>query len=130
MKNKIRIISIISYSLIILMGQMIGLPFICWLIFTSFDFGNIDQLFAIFGVVGIVINLTKWKNNIPLTIISFILMLSPIISRLMQVEIGLFDYLAFQIPLTIFIITYLTFIVINIINRKTAYNSRLARLGF
>lgn len=107
------------------MGQMIGLPFICWLIFTSFDFGNIDQLFAIFGVVGIVINLTKWKNNIPLTIISFILMLSPIISRMMQVPIELFDYLAFQIPLTIFVVTYLMFIVMNIIHKKTAYNSSL-----
>ena len=102
---------------------MIGLPFICWLIVTSFDFGNIDQLLAIFGVVGIVINLTKWKNNIPLTIISFILMLSPIISRLMQVQIELFDYLAFQIPLAIFIITYLTFIVLNIVNKKIAYYS-------
>ena len=123
MQNKIRIISLISYSLIILMGQMIGLPFVCWLIFTSFDFGNIDQLFAILGVIGIVINLTKWKNNIPLTIISFILMLSPIISRLVQVQIELFDYLAFQIPLTIYVVMYLTFIIMNIFNKKTAYNS-------
>jgi hypothetical protein len=105
------------------MGQMIGLPFVCWLIFTSFDFGNIDQLFAILGVIGIVINLTKWKNNIPLTIISFILMLSPIISRLVQVQIELFDYLAFQIPLTIFVVMYLTFLIMNIFNKKTAYNS-------
>ena len=118
MKNKIRVISIISYSLIIRMGQMIRLPFICWLIFTSFDFGNIDQLFAILGVVGIVINLSKWKNNIPFTIISFLLMSSPIISRMVQVPIELFDYLAFQIPLIIFIIMYLTFIVMNIINKK------------
>ncbi len=102
---------------------MIGLPFICWLHFTSFKFGNIDQLFAIFGVVGIVINLTKWKNNIPLTIISFILMLSPIISRLAQVQIEMFDYLAFQIPLTIFVVTYLTFIVMNIYNKKTSIKS-------
>lgn len=118
MKNKFRIISLLSYSLIILMGQIIGLPFICWLLFTSFDFGNIDQLFAIFGLVGIVINLTKWKNNIPLTIISFLLMLSPIISRLLQVKIELFDYLAFQIPLIIFVITYLMFIVMNITHKK------------
>lgn len=100
---------------------MIGLPFICWLIFTSFDFGNIDQLFAILGVVGIVINLSKWKNNIAFTIISFLLMSSPIISRMVQVPIELFDYLAFQIPLIIFIIMYLTFIVMNIINKKTTY---------
>jgi hypothetical protein len=29
MKDKIRILSIVSYLLIILVGQMIGLPFIC-----------------------------------------------------------------------------------------------------
>jgi hypothetical protein len=114
MKNVIRTISIISYMLIILAGQMIGLPFILWLIFTTLDFGNIDQLFAIFGLVGIILNLTKWRTNIIATILSFTLMLSPIISRLVQVPIEMFNYLAFQIPLTTFIITYLTYIIINI----------------
>lgn len=95
---------------------MIGLPLICWLIFACFAFGNIDQLFAILGIFGVLINLTKWRNNIPLTIVSFILMLSPIVSRLVQVPIEMFDYLAFQIPLAIFIITYLTFVVSNIMH--------------
>lgn len=113
MKNIIRTISIISYTLIILAGQMIGLPFILWLIFTIFDFGNIDQLFAIFGLIGITLNLTKWRTNIIVTILSFFLMLSPIISRLVQVPLEMFDNLAFQIPLTIFIATYLTYIIIN-----------------
>jgi hypothetical protein len=75
MKDKIRILSIVSYLLIILVGQMIGLPFICWLILRFFDFGNSDQLFAIFGVIGVGINLTKWKNTL-VTIVSFALMLS------------------------------------------------------
>lgn len=30
--NSVRIDSIISYLLIILAGEMIGLPFICWLL--------------------------------------------------------------------------------------------------
>jgi hypothetical protein len=64
--------------------------------FTVFDFGNSDQLFAIFGVIGVGINLTKWKNTL-VTIVSFALMLSPIISRLTQVPIEMFDYLAFEI---------------------------------
>ena len=63
MKNVIRTTSIISYVLIILAGQMIGLPFFLWLIFTTFDFGNIDQLFAICGLIGIILNLTKWRTN-------------------------------------------------------------------
>ena len=122
MKEKIRIISIISYLLIILVGQMVGLPFIFWLIITVFDFGNIDQLFAIFGVIGVGINLTEWKNNKLLSIVSFALMLSPIISRVIQVPIEMFDYLAFEIPLTIFIIAYLTFIALNILEKKTECN--------
>ena len=36
---------------------MIGLPFILWLIFTTFDFGNIDQFFAILGVTGIILGI-------------------------------------------------------------------------
>lgn len=113
MKNVFRWISIISYLMIILAGWMSGIPFIIWLIFEAFDFGNIDQLFAIFGLVGIILNLTTGKTRIDVTIVSFILMLSPVISRLVQVPIEVFNYLAFQIPLTIFIVSYLTYIIIN-----------------
>jgi hypothetical protein len=113
MKNGIRITSIISYCLIILAGQMIGLPFILWLLFTAFQFGNIDQLFALLGIVGIILNFTKWKTKIFVTVQSFLFMLSPIVSRLVQVPIEKFNYLAFQIPLTIFILTYITYIIIN-----------------
>lgn len=127
MKNLIRIISIISYLLIILAGQMIGLPSILWLIFTVFDFGNIDQVFAIFGFIGITLNLTKWKTNIIVNILSFLLMLSPIISRLVQVPIEMFNYLAFQIPLSIFIISYLTYIILNVKEKKLLVTSSLAK---
>lgn len=48
-------------------------------------------------------------------------MLSPLISRLVQVPIEMFDYLAFQIPLAIFIVTYLIYIIINA-KEKPAYN--------
>ena len=102
---------------------MIGIPFILWLIFTIFDFGNIDQIFAILGIIGVVLNFSKWKNKILITIISFILMLSPLLSRLLQVGIEKFDYLAFQIPLTIFIVTYIIFIIINIKEIKTLSDS-------
>ncbi len=113
MKNGIRITSIISYFFIILAGQMIGLPIILWLLFTAFQFGNIDQLFALLGLVGIILNFTKWKTKIFVTMLSFLLMLSPIVSRLVQVPMEKFNYLAFQIPLAIFILTYITYIIIN-----------------
>jgi hypothetical protein len=121
MKNISRSISIISYLIIILTGEMIGIPFILWLIFTIFDFGNIDQIFAILGIIGIGLNFSKWKNKILITIISFIFMLSPLFSRFLQVGIEKFDYLAFQIPLTIFILTYSFFIILNIIDIKKSY---------
>ncbi|MCL9806892.1 hypothetical protein NAT51_15255 [Flavobacterium amniphilum] len=119
MKNIIRSIAILAYLSIILMGEMIGLPFFFWLIFTSLHFGNIDQLFAILGLIGIGLNLSKWKNSIPITLISFLFMLAPILSRIAQVPIEKFDYPAFKIPLWIFIITYIVFILLNIFNRKT-----------
>lgn len=113
MKNIIRWISIISYLSIILVGWMSGIPLIIWLIFTAFDFGNIDQLFAVFGLMGIILNFTKWKTSIKITILSFVLMLLPVISRLVQLPIEMFNYLAFQIPLMIFIVTYLGYIITN-----------------
>jgi hypothetical protein len=39
-------------------------------------------------------------------------MLSPIVSILVRVPIEKFNYLAFQIPLTIFILTYVTYIIV------------------
>lgn len=125
MKNILRTISIIFYLSIILSGSMIGLPFVLWLVFTMFNFGNIDQIFAILGVIGVGLHFTKWKNNILITIVSFFLMLSPLISRLLQVEIEKFNYLAFKIPLAIFIITYLLFIILNIVEEKKYFKQRL-----
>ena len=107
---------------------MIGLPFVFWLIFTIFDFGNIDQVFAILGIIGIGLNLTKWRNKILITFISFILMLTPLTSRLVQVQLEKFNYLAFQIPFAIFCITYLIFIIINI-KQKLRTTAVLRNLG-
>ncbi|WP_245168976.1 hypothetical protein [Chryseobacterium sp. RR2-3-20] len=92
---------------------MIGIPLIFWLIISAFYIGNIDQIFAILALIGIILNFTKWKNRISITILSFVFMLSPIISRMVQVPIKMFDYLSFEIPIIIFIITYLTFIILN-----------------
>ena len=98
MKDKFRIIAIVSYLLIILKGDIIGLPFFLWLLFTVFDFGNIDQLFALFALLGVSMQLTKWKNKKLFTLLSFVLMLSPLKSRVVQVPLEMFNYRAFQIP--------------------------------
>jgi len=50
-----KLAAIISYLLITLNGWFIGLPFCVWLAITLFDFGNIDQIFALIAVVGLVL---------------------------------------------------------------------------
>jgi hypothetical protein len=123
-KEKIlKIITLISYSLIILMGQMIGLPFLFWLIWTSFEFGNSDQIFAVLGLIGLIIMFTTYYNRRIFKVLSFILMLIPIIRRLTEIPLEKFNYLTFQIPLFIFIITYLILIFKPNNEQKTGYNT-------
>ncbi|MES2772674.1 MAG: hypothetical protein V4722_00725 [Bacteroidota bacterium] len=106
-----RVTAIISYLLIILMGQIIGLPVLLWLIFTLFDFGNIDQLFALMAIVGLTIisinhNKIRTSKILALDLLCFLLLASPIIRRMTAVPIELFNYLAFIIPTTLFALFY------------------------
>jgi len=116
----LKIFSIASYSLIMLMGQMIAIPFILWLGFTVFDFGNIDQLFAFLGLLGMILSFIKSKHPVLISLISFALMISAVASRLIHVSSEALNYPAFTIPFFIFIATQilLTFLIINS-KRKT-----------
>ena len=114
-----KIIAIVFYLLIILVGQLIGLPFFYWLLYTLFDFGNIDQLFAFLGVVGLTISFIKLNSTrtfkvLLLDIICFMLLASPIIRRMTAAPIELFNYLAFIIPTTIFSLFYIVSICYSI----------------
>ena len=91
---------------------MIGLPFFFWLLFTLFDFGNIDQLFAFLGVIGLTITFINRNKNRTLTIllidiICFLLLASPLVRRMTAIPIEKFNYLAFIIPTTIFGLFYI-----------------------
>lgn len=119
----LKAISLTSYSLIILMGQMIGLPFLFWLIWTSFEFGNSDQLFAVLGLIGLVLVFTKYYKRRVLKVLSLVLMLTPIIRRLTEIPLEKFNYLAFQIPLLIFILSSLILIFKPNKEEKTGYNN-------
>ncbi|MGK0447143.1 MAG: hypothetical protein ACJA2M_000915 [Polaribacter sp.] len=88
---------------------MIGILNIIWLFWTSFEFGNKDQIFAIIGLVGLILIFTKYYKNRILRVLIFGLMLTPIVRRLTEMPIEKFNYLAFQIPLLIFITTFLIF---------------------
>lgn len=91
---------------------MIGLPFFFWLLFTLFDFGNIDQLFAFFAMVGFVVvcinrNKTRTAKVWALDLLCFLLLASPIVKRMTAVPIELFNYLGFIIPTATFVLFYL-----------------------
>lgn len=91
---------------------MIGLPFFIWLLFTLLDIGNIDQFFAFFGVIGLTIsfvtfNSAKTFKILLLYVISFMILASPLIRRLTAIPIEKFNYLAFIIPTTIFVLFYI-----------------------
>lgn len=107
--NYVRIIALVFYSVIMLMGQMIGIPFIFYLIFTVFDFGNSDQIFAIFGLIGFFMQLVKpnktpSKNELIFYLISFVLLLFPLVKRLFSIPIENYNYLAFVIPVSGFLL--------------------------
>lgn len=100
----VKMIALLSYFSIILMGEMIGIPFVLWLIVSITEFGDVSQLFAFLSIVGILILFSNWYSHGIIKVVSFILMLSPIAFRLSEVPLEKFDYLSFQIPLFVFII--------------------------
>jgi len=113
-----RYISIIAYSVIMLKGQIIGLPFLFWLAFTVFDFGNVNQLFALMGILGLIIPLrNRNKNRIHKILFAdfmcFILLATPIIGRLNAVPLAMFKYGAFIIPTATFILCYIISLVLS-----------------
>jgi uncharacterized membrane protein len=104
-----RIISIVAYCVIILKGQMIGLPFLLWLVFTIFDFGNINQLFAFLAVLGLILisrnwNKTRTQKILLIDFVCFMLLTIPLISRLNAVPLSMFNYGAFIIPMAVFML--------------------------
>lgn len=107
-----RIVSVIFYLFIILAGQMTGVPFFFWLLFTLFNFGSVDQLFAFLAVVGLVTicinhNGVRTSKILALDLLCFLLLASPIVRRMTGVPIELFNYLAFIIPTTLFVFFYI-----------------------
>jgi hypothetical protein len=88
---------------------MIGLPFLLWLVFTIFDFGNINQLFAFLAVLGLILisrnwNKTRTQKILLIDFVCFMLLTIPLISRLNAVPLSMFNYGAFIIPMAVFML--------------------------
>lgn len=116
MTNKLRNIlvgiSLLSYLLIMLNGSMIVLPFGLYILFSLADFGTLNQLTALLALTAFVIVLRTstgklTKKWVLFHGLAFILLCTPLINRLTDVPIELFNYGAFIIPLVIFVILYL-----------------------
>ncbi len=104
--NAFKNISIIAYVFIFLKGDMIALPFICYLLFSLFDIGTIAQLYSFFALAGLIIILTQTqinKQTFICKILALGLLVLPLIGRLTSVPIELFNYSAFILPSIIFI---------------------------
>ena len=119
MFNKLRYVSLVFYSFILLMGQMIGIPFIIWLLFTIFDFGNSDQIFAIIGLIGFFFfffkpNTKSTKKEVIFYLISFLFLLIPLIKRILSIPIETYNYFAFIIPIICFMILQIIALIIKI----------------
>jgi hypothetical protein len=111
------------------MGSMIGISFFCWLLFTVFDFGNSDQLFAIAGAIGLILCFATLDSTRTLRILlsdicSFFLLVSPIIWRMNAVPVELFNYAAFIIPASLFCLFYFCSLYFSI---KQYYQHKKAR---
>jgi hypothetical protein len=114
------------------MGQMIGIPFFCFLMLALMDFGSIDQLFAFFAAIGLAISFItmdspRTNRILLLDILTFFLLSSPIIRRITAVPIELFNYLAFIIPATVFAFFYIVSIYFSV--RQYLQNGQLERLN-
>ena len=109
-----------GYFAIILMGQMIGIPFFVWLFLTLFAFGEIDQVFAAFAVWGLILivknrNKSRTLQILFIDFLCFLLLAMPIISRLTAVPIALFNYNAFIIPASVFVLFYFLSLILSVV---------------
>src|SRR4030095_7142862 len=113
--SSFKIISIISYLLIFLNGEMISIPMFFYLPIATFNFNSpLQALTSALGLFGLLYLLTlairtNQNGRFLNYLIIFILLLSPIIQRLLSVPIRLFNYSMFIIPCLLFIVFYLAF---------------------
>lgn len=112
MNRVIKIISLLSYSLIMLSGFIIALLLLFWLVGGCFSFGTLEQLYSIIGLTGFIGDLLNRYNSIKYKVIFFLIMLVPIKEPLLTFPIEGFNYPSFYITLVIFLIfqLYLIFI--------------------
>ncbi|GEM_PF-4704992 len=114
MTKKIRTVALISYFFIFLKGSMIKMPLGSILFLSIFDLTTLK--WTIYGIIGFILEITNLNmkpNRITyfLSLLSFILLLIPIINRLLMFSWDWFNYPLFYIPLSIFLICHFVAII-------------------
>ncbi len=127
-KNLIKILSLLSYCLIMLNGSMIALPFIFYLIFSSVGIFHLEiinqSITSLVGIIGLLMLIKSFQEDkdtlksIFINLISFLMLLVPIAERLSSVPIDLFNYSGFKTPLILFLILFIIYIFMSILDYK------------
>lgn len=107
-----RTLSIISYLFIFLQGSMIILPFGCLLVTGIFDAEPIMKFFIALADITllfllIISNKKRRNSTLFLELLSFILLLLPLIHLLLSFSFKWFNYFLFLFPTACFIILFL-----------------------
>ena len=111
-----KIIAFTSYLFIFFNGWMISMPMFFYLPASAFDFSEPPQaISSILAIIGFIITLLLFfsstsKKYLFWYVLVFLLLLCPLIQRLTSVPIGLFNYPLFIIPVSVFLISYLLFL--------------------
>lgn len=111
MYNLFKLLSLVSYSVIMISGSMICIPLIFCLFSWMFEAGTLIQLFAILAFVAIICSffLFKYKRSLQIVLIEiglFAMLSSPLIERLLSFETPYFNALYFIIPCCLFVVFY------------------------
>jgi hypothetical protein len=110
-----KIISIISYCLIIIQGSIIRLPLIIVLLSSLLESNLADVITSIFALIGLaaifIISIyAKSKIFFCTELFILLLLLSPLVFKLIKFKFDFFDNIYFMIPFINFIVFYGSYI--------------------
>ena len=106
----LKFVALSSYSLIWIKGFMVGYPLLFFSIFGIFSFWSLGQIFAIASLIGLILSLSGASDRVEVLILSFGLLLSPLLWGLMKTPLSNFNYPAFYLPFGIFVVSYFLFL--------------------
>ena len=123
-KSLVKTLSILSYCLIMINGSIIAIPFIIYLISASISIFYLEEInqsvSSLIGIIGLIIIIKNFKEetfkNVFISFLGFLMLLVPLIERLSSISIELFNYLSFKIPLILFLMFFLIYILISILD--------------